>query len=171
MARHQNLVTSVDLVTKAVNAYVTREKEAEDGLLRSVEEIIPYTYNDTPIDPPVVWIVQHPTITNPDYKKSINNRNFLQSTFEFVCVEYDEDLQTSIEKGQKLATLVGQSIMKNFNKIAIGDDEIKHIFTEVEFNTLYPVGEVSIAGKATRVPATSIVFDFTFEIDWLKCHI
>lgn len=170
MARNQNLVKSVDLVTKAVNAYITKEKEAEDGLLRDVEEIIPYTYNDTPIEPPCVWIVQHPTITSPEFKKSINNRNFLQSTFEFVCVEYDEDLQTSIEKGQHLATLVGQSIMKNFNKIGIGDNEIKHIFTKVEFNTLYPVGEVSIAGKAKRVPATSIVFDFTFEIDWLKCH-
>lgn len=170
MARNKNLVASVDLVTKAVNAYITHEKEAKEGLLRSVEEIIPYTYNDTPLEPPVVWIVQHPTITSPDYKKGINNRNYLQTTFEFVCVEYDEDLQTSIEKGQKLATLVGQSIMKNFNKIAIGDDEIKHIFTKVEFNTLYPVGEVSIANKAKRVPATSIVFDFTFEIDWLKCQ-
>ena len=43
-------------------------------------------------------------------------------------------------------------------------------FHKLEFETLYPVGEVTVVGKSERIPATSIIFNFVYVVDWLKCN-
>lgn len=163
-----NIVKGLDAVSQAVKSYIYTENKP-GGLLEDVETIIPVTQNEKYIDPPAVWIVQHPTILAPDTHANLSHVMTLQTTFEFVCVEYDEDLEQASIKGQNLATRVGASILRNFNKEKHNPPDTGRLFRNIKFNTFYPVGEMQIKGKSERVPATGIVFDFIHDIDWLKC--
>lgn len=163
-----NLINGLENVVKTVKECIYIEN-CEDGLLSDVETIIPISRNDNiPLDPPIVWIAQHPTVPYSDSSTNLSHMLRLQTTFEFVCVEYDQDLEKADELGQNLATRVGVSIVKNFNKIKLTDYNGR-VIQNVKFNTFYPVGEVTVVGKSEKVPATSIVFDFIHDIDWLKC--
>lgn len=161
-----NIVNGMGAVTHAVKECV-RMENVEGGILEDVETIIPISENDVPIDPPAVWIAQHPTIQYG--KENLSNVLNLQSTFEFVCVDYDDDLEVAEELGQNLATRVGACILKNHNKVRQPGFENERLFQKVKFHTFYPVGQVKIAGKAESVPAASIVFDFIHQIRWLDC--
>jgi len=165
-----NIVDGVDTITRTVKNYITSEN-VTNGLLEDVETIIRSVQNETPIDTPAVWIVQHPTIQYQNEKyNNLSRVKHLSTTFEFVCVEYDEDLEVAENKGLNLATRVGQSIMKNFNKVKDLETDPDSIFLKVEFETLYPVGFIQIEGKAKKIPATSIIFNFIYPVKWLVCH-
>ena len=90
--------------------------------------------------------------------------------FEFVCVEYSDDLEEAEILGISLASRVGSSLMKNFNKIKVDNNMPDRFFHKLEYETLYPVGEVTVVGKSERIPATSIIFNFVYIVDWLKCN-
>lgn len=163
-----NFVTVTSLVPKTIKAYLEHEME-KGNLLEDVETLISSVNADVPVDPPCVWIVQHPTVQWSKDKSNLSNKITLEVPFEFVCVDYDDDLENAEIRGINLASRVGSALMKNLNKIKIDESIPDRLFYKIDFQTLYPVGEVQIDGKAQRIPATSIVFNFIYVIDWLKC--
>lgn len=162
-------VNTTSLVPKTVKAYLEKEMKA-GGLLEDVETLIPSVNSDVPVDPPAIWIVQHPTTQWANDKTNLSHKITLSVPFEFVCVEYSDDLEEAEYLGISLASRVGSSLMKNFNKVKVDNSVPNRFFHKLEFQTLYPVGEVSVVGKSERIPATSIVFNFIYVIDWLKCN-
>ena len=164
-----NLANSVSLVPKTIKSYIEEEMR-DGGLLSDVETLIPSLNNDVPVDPPAVWIVQHPTTQWANDKRNLSSKMALSVPFEFVCVEYSDDLEEAEMLGIDLASRVGSSLMKNLNKVKVDDSMPDRFFHKLEFQTLYPVGEVNVVGKSERIPATSIVFSFVYFVDWLKCN-
>lgn len=162
-------VNAPSLVPQTVKAYLEREMRS-GGLLEDVETLIPSVNSDVPVDPPAVWIVQHPTVQWNRDKTNLSNKITLSVPFEFVCVEYSDDLEEAELLGISLATRVGSSLMKNFNKVKVDKEMPNRFFHKLEFETLYPVGEVTVVGKSERIPATSIIFNFIYVVDWLKCN-
>ena len=162
-------VNTASLVPQTVKAYLEREIR-EGGLLEDVETLIPSVNSDVPVDPPAIWIVQHPTTRWVNDKANLSNKITLSVPFEFVCVEYSDDLEEAEILGISLASRVGSSLMKNFNKVKVDDSMPNRFFHKLEFETLYPVGEVTVVGKSERIPATSIIFNFVYIVDWLKCN-
>ena len=166
----EDIVTSLDIVTRNVKNYVTSEN-VPGGILEDVNTIIKSTKSDITIDEPCVWIVQHPTVMKDEKAINLSGLQSLETSFEFICVEYDDDLETAENKGINLATRVGKCMLKNFNMIKDKETDPTHIFDNVSMTALYPVGEVSVEGKATRIPATSIVMKFTYQVNWKKCRL
>ena len=164
-----NLANSVSLVPKTIKSYIEEEMK-DGGLLSDVETLIPSLNNDVPVDPPAVWIVQHPTTQWANDKRNLSSKIALSVPFEFVCVEYSDDLEEAEMLGIDLASRVGSSLMKNLNKVKVDNSMPDRFFHKLEFQTLYPVGEVNVVGKSERIPATSIVFSFVYFVDWLKCN-
>ena len=164
-----NLANSVSIVPRTIKSYIEREMK-DGGLLSDVETLIPSLNNDVPVDPPAVWIVQHPTTQWANDKRNLSSKMALSVPFEFVCVEYSDDLEEAEMLGIDLASRVGSSLMKNLNKVKVDDSMPDRFFHKLEFQTLYPVGEVNVVGKSERIPATSIVFSFVYFVDWLKCN-
>ena len=164
-----NLANSVSIVPKTIKSYIEEEMK-DGGLLSDVETLIPSLNNDVPVDPPAVWIVQHPTTQWANDKRNLSSKMALSVPFEFVCVEYSDDLEEAEMLGIDLASRVGSSLMKNLNKVKVDDSMPDRFFHKLEFQTLYPVGEVNVVGKSERIPATSIVFSFVYFVDWLKCN-
>lgn len=159
------IVEQFGLVTEEIKNYIKTEN-TPTGILSDVQEVIYSNNTEGSIDEPCIWIVEHPTIESEKHKGkgSLSHITYLQTSFEFVCVEYDPDLEQSDIKAKNLASRVGSCIIKNFNKGNNG-----HIFSNFKFETLYPAGEVAVAGKSEKVPVTSIVFTFYYKIDWWKC--
>lgn len=166
----EDIVTSLDIVTRNVKYYITSENNT-GGILEDVNTIIRSSNTDVTIDEPAVWIIQHPTIMKDENAINLNGVQQLETTFEFVCVEYDDDLEASEIKGINLASRVAKCILKNFNKIKDNENDPVHIFDNVNMEALYPVGEVNVEGKAKRIPATSVVMKFTYTVNWKKCRI
>ena len=164
-----NLANSVSIVPKTIKSYIEEEMK-DGGLLSDVETLIPSLNNDVPVDPPAVWIVQHPTTQWANDKRNLSSKMALSVPFEFVCVEYSDDLEEAEMLGIDLASRVGSSLMKNLNKVKVDDSMPDRFFHKLEFQTLYPVGEVNVVGKSERIPATSVVFNFVYFVDWLKCN-
>ena len=125
---------------------------------------------DGTVDEPAIWIVQHPTIMEDEKAIYFGGTQKLQTTVEFLCVENDDDLEVAEMKGLNLATRVGKCILKNINRVKDKPDDPKHIFEKVMLETLYPAGEITVEGKAKRIPATSIIFKFTYPVNWRKCR-
>ena len=161
-----NIVKGMDTVSRNVKKYIAIET-ATGGLLEDVETVINSVNSDIPVDPPCVWIVEHPTI--PYDNNNLSNTQRVVTTFEFVCVEHDDDLEIAQIKGENLATRVGACILKNLNNVRDDEDDPIRVFDKVVFKALYPVGEVSVVGKQEKIPATSIIFEFIHTFDWLKC--
>lgn len=161
-----NIIKGMDTVSRNVKNYIKVETES-GRLLDDVETVIYSVQSDIPVDPPCVWIVEHPTI--PYENNNLSHIQRVSTTFEFVCVEYDDDLEQAQIKGENLATRVGASILKNFNKITDNPNDPLRLFDKVLFKALYPVGEVTVTDKQEKIPATSIIFEFIHSIDWLKC--
>ena len=160
-----SLIHGLERITTIMKTCITNEN-VENGLLEDVNTIIPVYHNEMGVDEPCVWIVQHPTTAQG--KVNIQQTLTLVSPFEFVCVEYDPDPEVAECKGQNLATRVALSVLKNYQTVQsqLGDARtIRHI----DFNTYYPVGEVSIAGKSDKVPATGIVLDVVHDVNWVNC--
>lgn len=162
-------VNTASLVPQVVKAYLESEMKS-GGLLEDVEALIPSVNTDVPVDPPVIWMVQHPTTRWVNDKANLSNKITMSVPFEFVCVEYSDDLEEAEILGISLASRVGSSLMKNLNKVKVDESMPNRFFHKLEFETLYPVGEVTVVGKSERIPATSIIFNFVYIVDWLKCN-
>lgn len=164
-----NIVESFEQVNGSVKAYILAEMEP-GGLLEDVETFIKSRKDEGTIETPCVWLYKHPTVSYDKSKGKLSNQNKVVTPFEFVCIDYEDDLEDAEELIENLVGRVGASIQKNFNKIRFNDKSPARLFVNVEFNSINPEGEVEIRGKAERVPAASIILDFVYYIDWLKCN-
>ncbi|MCE7699536.1 MAG: hypothetical protein K8E24_012265 [Methanobacterium paludis] len=113
--------------------------------------------------------MEHPTVPYDASKGNLSSKNMMKTSFEFVCVEYDPNPEVAAQKAKNLATRVGASILKNFNKVKSLPDDPNRIFQFVHFNELIPDGEVTVAGKSETVPVSSLILDFIYPINWLNC--
>ena len=161
-----DVVNQTDVVTRNIKHYLEHENQ-ENGLLEDVETIIKSYKSDEPIDTPCIWINKQETV--PYDKNNLSNTQSLQTTYEFVCIDYDEDLETAQGKSENLAARVLASILRNFNKIREDENDPLRIFLKVSLKNL-TVGSIPIRGKLDGIPASSVTLDFVYSIDWLKCR-
>lgn len=155
---------------RAVTSYITTEN-VEGGLLEDVENIIQANISETIPDPPGVWIVEGITTADDGNSPNLSQTNFLKTPFEFICIAYDSDgIEETMAVAKNLATRVGGSVLKNFNRVKALPDDPDRIFKTIRFNAFNPAGEVQIEGKSESVGAASIIFDFVYPIQWLYCN-
>ncbi|MGN0176641.1 MAG: hypothetical protein ACI389_02265 [Methanobrevibacter sp.] len=162
----RSLDEMVEKVLEIIEACLIHEKESSDGLLNHVKTIISVYNNEYGVDEPAIWIVQHPTTRKGD--DNLSQSLLVNSTIEFVCVEWDKDPRIAEKKARELATKVAKSIKKNYRKIQYAKFNDR-IIKNVKFNTLYPVGEIDVEGKTQKTPVAGIILDFEFIIDWINC--
>ena len=159
-----SLITGLEEITETIKECI-RSENVTGGLLEDVEDIITVYNNEDGVEEPAVWMVQHPTtaIKNVDLSQKL----ILESPFEFVCIEYDEDPEEAERKSQNLATRVAISLLKNYKPIQIqkGNPTIR----KIEFNTYRPVGEITVQGKSEKVPVTGIILNVIHDVDWMNC--
>ena len=160
-----NLITGLESVTETIKCCLKTEN-VENGLLEDVEDIITVYNNEEGVETPGVWMVQHPT--TPVDRVDLRQQLTLNSPFEFVCIEYDEDPETAEKKSQNLATRVALSVLKNYQNVQWQLYNTRTI-TKIEFDTYRPVGEISVQGKSEKVPVTGIILDVIHIIDWNNC--
>ena len=160
-----DIVKQTDVVTRNIKYYLEQENQ-ENGLLSDVETIIRSYNSDEPIDTPCVWINKQETV--PSGKNNLSNLQELKTTYEFVCIDYDEDLEIAQDKSENLAARVLGAILRNYNQIREETDPLR-IFQRVDLKNL-TVGSIPIRGKLDGIPASSVTLDFTYNIDWLKCR-
>jgi hypothetical protein len=155
---------------RAVTSYVTTEN-IEGGLLPEVETIISANVSESFPDPPGVWIVEGITVTDDNNSPNLSQTNYLKTPFEFICVAYDSDgIEETVAAAKNLATRVGASVLKNFNRVKALPTDPDRVFSAIRFNAFNPAGEVQIEGKAEAVAAASILFDFVYPIQWMHCR-
>lgn len=164
----QGIIKGLDTVSRTVPNYIKNEVKP-GGLLEDVKNIIIGHKSEVGADTPLVWIIEHPTVPQPGKKGNLSQVNFLQTSFEFVCIEYDKETEKAAEKAKNLATRVGASILSNFNTLKEKPDDPDRIFQFVNFNELIPDGLVSVEGKNESVPVAAIIFDFIYPIRWMDC--
>ena len=160
-----SLITGLEEITETVKECI-RSENVSGGLLEDVEDIITVYNNEDGVEEPAVWMVQHPTtaINNVD----LNQKLTLESPFEFVCIEYDEDPEEAERKSQNLATRVAMSVLKNYKTVQTSNGGHRTI-RKIEFNTYRPVGEISVQGKSEKVPVTGIILNVIHVVDWMNC--
>ncbi len=161
-----DVVNQIDVVTRNIKHYLEHENTT-DGLLEDVETIIKSYNSDEPIDTPCVWINKQETV--PYEKNNLSHTQRLKTTYEFVCIDYDEDLEIAQDKSENLAARVLASILRNYNQIREDEKDPIRIFLKVDLKTLN-VGSIPIRGKLDGIPASSVTLDFVYSIDWLKCR-
>ena len=159
------IINGLEQIAETIH-YCVRSENVSDGLLEDVEEIITVYNNEDGIEEPCVWIVQHPTVA--EEKVNLSHKLRLVSPFEFVCIEYDSDPEIAERKSQNLATRVALSVLKNY-KSAQRELGYKPTIAKLEFNTFRPVGEITVVGKAEKVPVSGIILDVVHVVDWINC--
>ena len=160
-----NIINGLESITETIKCCLKTEN-VESGLLEDVEDIITVYNNEEGVETPAVWMVQHPT--TPRDKVDLRQQLTLISPFEFVCIEYDEDPEKAEEKSQNLATRVIMSVLKNYQTVQAQLGYTRTI-RKIEFNTYRPVGEISVIGKAEKVPVTGVILDVVHDVDWYNC--
>jgi hypothetical protein len=154
---------------RAVTSYITTENKT-DGLLEEVEIIVSSNASETPPEPPGIWIVEGITVPDDTKSPNLSQTNYLKTPFEFICTGYDSDgIEETFAAAKNLATRVGASIMKNFNRVKALPEDPDRIFSTVRFVAFNPAGEVEIEGMSDHVGAASILFDFVYPIQWMYC--
>jgi len=161
-----DIVTQTEIVTRTIKHYLTVENK-ENGLLEDVQTIIKSITTDMAIDTPCVWINEKGTF--PYGKNNLSHTQELSSTYEFVCIDYDDDLEIAQDKSKNLATRVVTTILKHLNVSRENETDPLRLFSKVEFKELL-VGTVPITNKLDGTPASSVTLDFVYTIDWLKCR-
>jgi hypothetical protein len=166
----QGLIEGLDTVSRTVPNYVKYEVKP-GGILEDVKNVIVGPKSDAGVDTPAIWIVKHPTVPWAEDKSrgKLSNINYLQTSFEFVCIEYDQDPEIASQKAENLATRVGASILVHFNTLKHNPEDPDRIFQFVNFNELIPDGRVNVDGSSESVPVAAIIFDFIYPINWLQC--
>ena len=84
-----DIVSQTDVVTRNIKHYLDYENEI-NGILEDVETIIRSHNTDEPIDLPCIWINKQKTA--PSGAANLSHTQSLKTTYEFVCIDYDEDL-------------------------------------------------------------------------------
>lgn len=159
-----NIISSQELVTMRIKEYIRAEMNPK-GLLHDVETFIPSYRMNEPMEEPCVWLFEHPTTIADNKSGALSQKLKLQTPYEFVCIVYDEDdIEESEMLGKNLAGRVAASIAKNHIKL-----NSDRIINKIEFETLYPVGEVKIKNKSNKAPATSVRIIAKYYIDWMNC--
>ena len=159
-----NIITSQELVTLRIKECIYTEMHPE-GLLHDVETFIPSYRMDEPMNEPCVWLFEHPTTIDDNKSGVLSQRLKLQTPYEFVCIVFDdEDIEKSEMLGKNLAGRVAASITKNSR--ALNKDRV---INTILFDTLYPVGEVTVKNKSNKAPATSVRIIAKYWIDWMNC--
>lgn len=160
-----SLIRGLEEITETVKECI-RCENVTSGLLEDVEDIITVYNNEDGVEEPAVWMVQHPTtaVKNVDLSQKL----ILESPFEFVCIEYDEDPEEAERKSQNLATRVALSVLKNYRTVQRLNGRNPTI-RKIEFNTYRPVGEISVQGKSEKVPVTGIILNVIHDVDWMNC--
>ncbi len=159
-----NIVESSSVISEKIKDCIRSEMNP-NGLLSDVKTFIPSYRMNEKMKEPCIWLFEHPTIPVDGKKAPLSKSLYLATPFEFVCVVYDKDIETAEMKGKNLASRVAACIQKHALKLHDGERVIDNIV----FKTFYPAGEVQIENKSEKTPATSIVFEARFWIDWLKC--
>ena len=164
----QSIIKTFSNITEIAKTCIRMELKP-DGILSDVTEFRASYFDEHGIDPPGIWMVEHPTYPEKG-TGTLDQKETIVTPFEFVCVDYmdDDDYETSDKKGKNLASRVGSCIIKNWKKAGLIED--KRIVHDIRFKNFYPVGEVRIEGKSDKVPATSIIFDFRYRVDWEYCN-
>lgn len=161
---NRSLDKMVENVLEIIEDCLKHEQTIEDGLLNHVKTIISVYNNEYGIEEPAIWIVQHPITRNSN--DNLSQELILNSSVEFVCVEWDSDPKIAERKARELVTKVALAIKKNYRKIQY-EKFNDRIIENVKFNRLHPVGEgVNVEGKLQKIPIAGIVLDFEFTIDW-----
>ena len=159
-----NIISSQDLITRRIKECV-RAEMGPGGLLEDVETFVPSYRMKEEMEEPLIWLFEHPTTIADDKTGALSQKLKLQTPYEFVCVVYDEDdIEESEMLSKNLASRVAASIAKNH--IRLNSDRL---IQKIEFETLYPVGEVSIRNKSDDAPATSVRIIAKYWIDWMNC--
>jgi len=159
------IIRGLELISEIIKSAIMMEN-TPGGLLEDVETIIKSYNNEEGIEEPCVWIIQHPTIA--EEKVDLSQKLRLVSSFEFVCIEYDEDPEEAERKSQNLATRVAISVLKNHKSIE-ADLGYSRTIAKIEFNTFRPVGEISVQNKNERIPVSGIILDVVHYVDWMNC--
>lgn len=154
---------------RIVKAYLLTEK-AEGGLLSDVDTILPTVKSDKPVGIRTVWIHEHPTVVDTGHSPNLSHSMDLMTPFEFICFEYNDDPEQAAALAKNLASRVGASILKNFNKVKMLQEDPDKLFRTIRFNTMIPDGEVVIEGKSDKIPACGIIFEFVYPIAWMYCN-
>lgn len=160
-----SIITGLESVTKTIKGCLQAEN-VTSGILEDVEDIITVYNNEDGVEEPAVWMVQHPTTARD--KVNLSQTLTLVSPFEFVCIEYDPDPEKAEEKSQNLATRVAIAVLKNYQSVQSNLGYTRTI-KAIEFNTYRPVGEISVQGKAEKVPVTGIILDVVHMVNWMNC--
>ena len=159
------IITGLESITETIKECL-RCENVPSGILEDVEGIITVYNNEDGVEEPAVWMVQHPTVAvrNVDLRQQLT----LESPFEFVCIEYDEDPEEAERKSQNLATRVAISVLKNYHTVqsSLG---YNRTIRKIEFNTYRPVGEISVQGKSEKVPVTGIILNVIHDVNWMNC--
>lgn len=152
--------TDAEEITDAIKAII-RSEIKDDGLLHDVVMFIPSFRLEDDFDLPLVWLHEHPTTL---VKDTVNFNSVLQvvTPYEFVCACFDEDIGVAEIDCKNLAWRVGKTLLKNRRATLDG----KPIFNNIQFKTMYPVGEIEIQSKLNRVSATSIIFDIQYSLQF-----
>ncbi|MBQ6629151.1 MAG: hypothetical protein IJH65_10105 [Methanobrevibacter sp.] len=161
-----DIVTQTEIVTRTIKHYLTVENN-ENGLLEDVQTIIKSITTDMAIDTPCVWINKQGTY--PYGKNNLSHTQQLVSTYEFVCIDYDDDREIAQDKSENLAARVVTCILKNLNVERENPKDPLRVFSRVDLQGIL-IGTVPIINKMDGTPASSVTLDFVYTIDWLKCR-
>jgi hypothetical protein len=153
---------------RIIENYLTVEK-TEDGILTDLQQIISTHQTDIVLKPSTVWIREHPTVVETGKDYNLSNTQYLMTPYEFICIEKGKTPSERDSKARNLATRVGASIIKNFNRVKSDPDDPDRMFQNVRFNTFIPDGAVEIEGKAEDVPAAALILEFVYPIQWMYC--
>ena len=159
-----NIIKGQELITTRIKECIRLEMKP-GGLLSDVETFIPSYRMEEEMEEPLIWLFEHPTTLADDKTGALSQKLKLQTPFEFVCVVYDEDdMEESEMLGKNLASRVAASITKNHVNL-----NKEGLISKIDFDTLYPVGEVTIKGKSNNAPATSVRIICKYWVDWMNC--
>lgn len=138
----------------------------ENGLLSHVNEVISVSNNESGVETPGIWIVEHPI--TPIGEANLGKILKIKDTVEFVCIEYDPTPEIAEKLARKLAGKVVLSIKKNYLHVQ-KDKFNERVITKVNFHSLLPAGEMNVQNSREKVPVTSVVLEFESQVNWDPC--
>lgn len=158
-------ITGIEEISNIIEDILNKEIQSENGLLTDVETFIRITEEDTLINTPMIWMVQN-KVEPADVQAGISHKLFLQCQFEFVCLYDDLDPVTAEQKAVNLASRVMASLDKNMARI-----RSKNLIYRYDFVELYPPGLVTVTNKQESIPASSVIINVIFPVDWKNCTL
>lgn len=148
-------------VTEMIKACITKEMNPE-GLLKDVESFVPAYRYEEEWEEPLVWLYENKT-TGVDGNGTLFNKQLLQTSYEFYCVVYDEDIEQSERLGKNLALRVAAAIKNNI----LGEwEDDSYLYNKLLFDEFYPSGTVEVVEKSDRAVTTSIKITVQYYVDW-----